>query len=286
MQSYCDFFKTIHDETIPTGYLGQGTHYSVLRAMVFHDPFGIPMSEGQFADFAVIWDSDHDVRVMKTIEEIFRRGLLSSFVIFGERKGIFTAILSDTIRSSAPKLPFNPLLLQKVEKLPLSIRSENCLKNGNIIYVGDLVQMGEAEILCTPNFGRKSLNEIKEVLVKMGLSLGMEVPNWPPQNVEMLSINGASEEHRVAFLNAEIDKICQSLDDPWHSVVTALDNSDNPIIDDECDKVRLYLKNIEMLWRLGVTTTGKSHADDVGIDDLPDLMPSPSRYTRDGLLRV
>ena len=82
---------------------------------------------------------------------------------------------------------FNKNLLRKVEELELSVRSANCLKNDNIIYIGDLVQKTEAEMLRTPNFGRKSLNEIKEVLAQMGLHLGMEIPNWPPENIEELA---------------------------------------------------------------------------------------------------
>ncbi len=85
------------------------------------------------------------------------------------------------------ELPFNKNLLRKVEELELSVRSANCLKNDNIIYIGDLVQKTEAEMLRTPNFGRKSLNEIKEVLAQMGLHLGMEIQNWPPENIEDLA---------------------------------------------------------------------------------------------------
>ena len=84
-------------------------------------------------------------------------------------------------------LPFNKNLLRKVDELELSVRSANCLKNDNIIYIGDLVQKTEAEMLRTPNFGRKSLNEIKEVLAQMGLHLGMEIANWPPENIEDLA---------------------------------------------------------------------------------------------------
>jgi DNA-directed RNA polymerase subunit alpha len=84
-------------------------------------------------------------------------------------------------------LPFNKNLLRKVDELELSVRSANCLKNDNIIYIGDLVQKSETDMLRTPNFGRKSLNEIKEVLSQMGLHLGMEIPNWPPENIEDLA---------------------------------------------------------------------------------------------------
>jgi DNA-directed RNA polymerase subunit alpha len=82
---------------------------------------------------------------------------------------------------------FNPNLLRRVDELELSVRSANCLKNDNIVYIGDLIQKTEAEMLRTPNFGRKSLNEIKEVLAQMGLHLGMHVPNWPPENIEELA---------------------------------------------------------------------------------------------------
>tara|TARA_B100000700_G_scaffold228925_1_gene252998 strand:- start:488 stop:1513 length:1026 start_codon:yes stop_codon:yes gene_type:complete len=105
---------------------------------------------------------------------------LSLFVNFDEPKEI----------EKTPKIiepEFNKNLLKKVDELELSVRSMNCLKNDNIIYIGDLVQKTEPEMLRTPNFGRKSLNEIKEVLNSMSLYLGMEIPNWPPDNIAELS---------------------------------------------------------------------------------------------------
>ncbi len=84
-------------------------------------------------------------------------------------------------------LPFNRNLLRKVDELELSVRSANCLKNENIFYIGDLVQRTEADMLRTPNFGRKSLNEIKALLSELGLSFGMEAPGWPPENLDELS---------------------------------------------------------------------------------------------------
>ena len=92
-----------------------------------------------------------------------------------------------SVEDSHAEPPFNRNLLRKVDELELSVRSANCLKNDNIVYIGDLVQKSEAEMLRTPNFGRKSLNEIKEVLATMGLHLGMEIPNWPPENIEDLA---------------------------------------------------------------------------------------------------
>ena len=105
---------------------------------------------------------------------------LSMFVNFDEPQEV--AI------TEKPKEPeFNRNLLRKVDELELSVRSMNCLKNDNIIYIGDLVQKSEGEMLRTPNFGRKSLNEIKEILNGMSLYLGMEIPNWPPDNIAELS---------------------------------------------------------------------------------------------------
>ena len=105
---------------------------------------------------------------------------LSTFVNFDEPKVI--------IPQQKPAEPeFNKNLLKKVDELELSVRSMNCLKNDNITYIGDLVQKTEGEMLRTPNFGRKSLNEIKEVLNSLSLYLGMEIPNWPPENISELS---------------------------------------------------------------------------------------------------
>jgi DNA-directed RNA polymerase subunit alpha len=86
--------------------------------------------------------------------------------------------------SSEPE--FNKNLLKTIDELELSVRSYNCLKNENIIYVGDLVSRSEAEMLKTANFGRKSLNELKENLKAMGLNFGMKLTNWPPKNIEDL----------------------------------------------------------------------------------------------------
>jgi len=105
---------------------------------------------------------------------------LGMFINFNEPQEVL-------VREKPTEPEFNKNLLRKVEELELSVRSMNCLKNDNIIYIGDLVQKSEGEMLRTPNFGRKSLNEIKEVLTGMSLYLGMEIPNWPPDNIAELS---------------------------------------------------------------------------------------------------
>ena len=98
--------------------------------------------------------------------------------------GIAVPATSMDSGASSDNNQLNRYLLKKVDELELSVRSANCLKNDNIIYIGDLVGKTEAEMLRTPNFGRKSLNEIKEVLSSMGLRLGMDIPGWPPENIE------------------------------------------------------------------------------------------------------
>ena len=105
---------------------------------------------------------------------------LNMFVNFDEPQEV-------VVQEKSTEPEFNKNLLRKVEELELSVRSMNCLKNDNIIYIGDLVKKSEGEILRTPNFGRKSLNEIKEVLTGMSLYLGMEIPNWPPDNIAEMS---------------------------------------------------------------------------------------------------
>jgi DNA-directed RNA polymerase subunit alpha len=81
------------------------------------------------------------------------------------------------------KPEFDPVLLRPVDDLELTVRSANCLKAENIFYIGDLIQRTEVELLKTPNLGRKSLTEIKDVLASKGLSLGMRLENWPPDNL-------------------------------------------------------------------------------------------------------
>ena len=110
--------------------------------------------------------------------------------IFQEQLSLFINFDEPKVVEKKPQITepeFNKNLLKKVDELELSVRSMNCLKNDNIVYIGDLVQKTEPEMLRTPNFGRKSLNEIKEVLNSMSLYLGMEIPNWPPDNIVELS---------------------------------------------------------------------------------------------------
>jgi DNA-directed RNA polymerase subunit alpha len=106
------------------------------------------------------------------------RILVDQLSVFADLKGTE----SSAAAPSAPQV--DPILLRPVDDLELTVRSANCLKAENIYYIGDLIQRTETELLKTPNLGRKSLNEIKEVLASRGLALGMKLENWPPAGLE------------------------------------------------------------------------------------------------------
>jgi DNA-directed RNA polymerase subunit alpha len=87
------------------------------------------------------------------------------------------------VQEEEEKVEFDPILLRPIDDLELTVRSANCLKAEHIYYIGDLIQRTEVELLKTPNLGKKSLTEIKDVLASHGLSLGMRLENWPPANL-------------------------------------------------------------------------------------------------------
>jgi DNA-directed RNA polymerase subunit alpha len=102
-----------------------------------------------------------------------------------DQLSVFADLKGTTLEVEQPKAPqVDPILLRPVDDLELTVRSANCLKAENIYYIGDLIQRTETELLKTPNLGRKSLNEIKEVLASRGLTLGMKLENWPPAGLE------------------------------------------------------------------------------------------------------
>ncbi|MDD2881288.1 MAG: DNA-directed RNA polymerase subunit alpha [Rhodoferax sp.] len=108
--------------------------------------------------------------------------LVEQLAVFAQLEGgEVDAIVSPSSRGSSQ---FDPVLLRPVDELELTVRSANCLKAENIYYIGDLIQRTENELLKTPNLGRKSLNEIKEVLASRGLTLGMKLESWPPAALE------------------------------------------------------------------------------------------------------
>ncbi|VAW21137.1 DNA-directed RNA polymerase alpha subunit [hydrothermal vent metagenome] len=169
-------------EDAPIGYVPVDALFSPVRRVSYKVE---PTREGQVLDYDKLTmqiETNGGVSPEDAIAFAARilQDQLSVFVNFEEPT-------KETTQETVPELAFNPALLKKVDELELSVRSANCLKNDNIIYIGDLIQKTEAEMLRTPNFGRKSLNEIKEVLAQMGLHLGMDVANWPPENIDELS---------------------------------------------------------------------------------------------------
>lgn len=97
MRQYSPFFKTLHDETQPAGHLGLGTHYSVLRCVTWHGQSLEPLDKAAFHDFAIIWDEDHDTRIIPAIECLYFRGLLMPALFVGESKGLFTLLTVDSL---------------------------------------------------------------------------------------------------------------------------------------------------------------------------------------------
>ena len=131
----------------------------------------------------------------KLVMEIETNGAISpeeairaSAKILVEQLAVFAQLEGNDlpfVEQPAPRgASFDPILLRPVDELELTVRSANCLKAENIYYIGDLIQRTETELLKTPNLGRKSLNEIKEVLASRGLTLGMKLENWPPAGLE------------------------------------------------------------------------------------------------------
>jgi DNA-directed RNA polymerase subunit alpha len=108
------------------------------------------------------------------------RVLMDQLSVFADLEGTPTTVVQEKA------VMIDPVLLRPVDDLELTVRSANCLKAENIYYIGDLIQRTETELLKTPNLGRKSLNEIKEVLASRGLTLGMKLENWPPAGLEKL----------------------------------------------------------------------------------------------------
>ena len=169
-------------EDAPIGLISVDALYSPVTKVSYKVE---PTREGQVLDYDKLTmsvETDGSISPEDAIAYAARilQDQLAVFVNFEEPEAAGRSDADDD-------LEFNPLLLKKVDELELSVRSANCLKNDNIVYIGDLIQKTEAEMLRTPNFGRKSLNEIKEVLVAMGLHLGMDIVDWPPDNIEDLA---------------------------------------------------------------------------------------------------
>jgi hypothetical protein len=163
MKNYSQILATLHDEAAPVGNLGRGTHYSVLRTTAWFDDCMLPMQKPRLHDFAVIWDEDHDERVITSIEELYKKNLFSPVLFIGERKGSLNVIISSELKKT----------------------------------VG---------------------------------------------------------EHAFQGYVDSVFKLAQDQEDPWPAYVSAFGESSawQSIINSSCECVELYLKNIHMLWNIGL----------------------------------
>lgn len=168
-------------EDAPIGFIPVDSIFSPVRSVTYHVENA---RVGQVTDYDKLImkiETDNSIApdVALGLAARILQDQLQSFINFEEEQ------IEEEVKEE--ELPFDKNLLRKVEELELSVRSQNCLKNEGIRYIGDLVTNSEGDMLRTPNFGRKSLHEIKEVLASMGLKFGMEVEGWPIENIEELS---------------------------------------------------------------------------------------------------
>ena len=175
-----------HDFDLPVGFIGVDSLYSPIRRVNYKvDSARV----GQKTDYDALTVEVWTDKSLKPDEAValgskILKDQLEIFVTFDES----IEPSEEEQKGAAPT--FNDNLFRPVEDLELSVRSANCLKNANIRYIGELVTRSEGEMLKTKNFGRKSLNEIKEILVGMGLGLGLKIEGWPPQGWDPNNPNG------------------------------------------------------------------------------------------------
>lgn len=167
-------------------------------------PIGLILLDANFSPVKRVSYHVENTRVGQATDydKLFMQVETNGFVMPEDAVGLAARILQDQLQKfinfeepteqrvqvseDQNKLPFSPDLLRKVDELELSLRASNCLRSENIVYLGDLVTKTEQEMLRTPNFGKKSLDEINSVLKEMGFSLSMVIENWPPENIEQL----------------------------------------------------------------------------------------------------
>ena len=163
-------------QQLAIGFIGMDALYSPIRRVNYHVSNA---RVGQRTDYDAltieVW-TDGSLKPVETISlgSKILKEQLQIFLTFDE------SIEPDEEQEETKSPQLNENLFRSVDDLELSVRSANCLKNANIRYIGELVSKSEAEMLKTKNFGRKSLNEIKEILTEMGLNLGMKIDGWPP----------------------------------------------------------------------------------------------------------
>jgi len=172
--------RVVKDETRPVGVIMMDALYSPVKKVSFSVD-SARVEQRTDLDKLVLEVETNGVIEPEEAVRGAARLLIEQLMPFADLKGVS---LSSEQPSMASGAQIDPILLRPVDELELTVRSANCLKAENIYYIGDLIQRTENELLKTPNLGRKSLNEIKDVLAARGLTLGMKLENWPPVGLD------------------------------------------------------------------------------------------------------
>lgn len=177
-------------QQLPIGYIGVDALYSPIRRVNYHVSNARVGQRTDYDALAIeVW-TDGSLKPEESISlgSKILKEQLQIFLTFDE------SIEPDEEHEEMKSPQLNENLFRSVDDLELSVRSANCLKNANIRYIGELVAKSEAEMLKTKNFGRKSLNEIKEILSEMGLNLGMKIDGWPPPGWDPNMVSSSRKE--------------------------------------------------------------------------------------------
>lgn len=170
--------KAVDDDRAP-GYILLDASFSPIRKVSYHVDSARVEQRTDLDKLVMDVETNGAIDPEQAIRDAARI-LAGQLSVFADLEG--SPIEAEASGRGAPQI--DPILLRPVDDLELTVRSANCLKAENIFYIGDLIQRGENELLKAPNLGRKSLNEIKDVLASKGLTLGMKLENWPPANLE------------------------------------------------------------------------------------------------------
>ena len=173
--------RVISDESRPVGVIMVDALYSPVKKVSFSVE-SARVEQRTDLDKLILEIETNGVIEPAEAVRFSARLMIEQLASFADLKGVATIAEVGTKGPASPVV--DPILLRPVDDLELTVRSANCLKAENIYYIGDLIQRSETELLKTPNLGRKSLNEIKDVLAARGLTLGMKLENWPPLGLE------------------------------------------------------------------------------------------------------
>ena len=175
--------RALGDETRPVGVIMIDALYSPVKKVSFSVESARVEQRTDLDKLILEIETNGVVEPAEAVRAA-ARVLIEQLASFAELKGGVAAFAEQPAIKAGGPSQIDPILLRPVDELELTVRSANCLKAENIFYIGDLIQRTETELLKTPNLGRKSLNEIKDVLASRGLTLGMKLENWPPAGLD------------------------------------------------------------------------------------------------------